>query len=59
MFELTLETDNAAFDEPAPEIARLLREAATMVERGALAHTLRDVNGNTVGRFHYDPFASE
>jgi hypothetical protein len=56
MFKLEIETVNAAFDdEPASEIARILRELAGKMEReGAPARgyswTLWDVNGNRVGR---------
>lgn len=50
-FELTLDLDNAAFDEPqtGAEIARILREVAVLVDGGRMAGPLRDVNGNTVG----------
>ena len=63
MFELTIDTGNAAFDpEPGREIARILRELAdrTEIDPGYLmacgyGHvSVRDVNGNTCGRFFYD-----
>lgn len=51
-FTLRLDTDNDAFrDEPASEIARLLRDAARRVEAGDAEGRLRDANGNTVGAF--------
>ena len=43
--------NNAAFDEPATELARILRELADDVEQGQDAKNLRDVNGNKVGSF--------
>jgi hypothetical protein len=52
MFTLTIQTDNAAFgDEPSYELARILAEVASRVGGGELAGTVRDENGNTVGRF--------
>lgn len=51
-FTLSITTDNAAFeDDPGPEVARLLRDAAERVEAGVSAGVLRDVNGNTVGEW--------
>lgn len=53
-FKLEIACDNAAFDVNLPgyEIARILREVAGKVE---LSHgaggTIRDINGNTVGRY--------
>lgn len=52
MFKLTIETGNAAFDDcPGAEVARILREAATAIERGTRGAPLHDINGNRVGRF--------
>lgn len=52
MFTLTISTANAAFDDqPATEIARILRDVAKRVEDGELSGNLRDVNGNGVGAF--------
>lgn len=54
---LTMKLENAAFeDDPAGEIARILEKAASdLIEDGEIVHhggrlTLRDVNGNTVGK---------
>ena len=55
--KLTLEIsmENAAFDDsPLAEAARILREAAGMLDTGADNGKLRDVNGNTVGFFEVD-----
>ncbi len=54
--KITLTTDNAAFDgDCAGEVARILRELAERIESqglmGGEEHGLRDINGNTVGRF--------
>lgn len=54
-FTLTIDTDNAAFEDGAgDEIARICRDVAGRVE--GLANTdfrggVSDFNGNTVGRF--------
>jgi len=57
--EITIETGNAAFDdEPATEIARILRKLADRFERdGALPDglPLQDANGNTCGRVWIQP----
>lgn len=56
MFKLEIETGNAAFDDtPASELARILRDLAGELEcegipRRGDSFTLRDVNGNRVGR---------
>ena len=59
MFKLTIETDNAAFDDDAgPEIARILRELADRMETGLTIPNsvrLRDYNGNKVGVAEYEP----
>ncbi|UDM18859.1 hypothetical protein [Vogesella sp. XCS3] len=49
---LTIETDNAAFEDEGfeDEVARILASAADKVEETELDFTLRDINGNTVGR---------
>ncbi len=49
--------------DPAPsevEVARLLRYAAAMIADGRCHGTLRDLNGDTVGSWHYtqDPEVS-
>lgn len=54
-FQLYIHTGNAAFDpDPAPELARLLRATAAFIDAGAsfdMFQTIRDINGNDVGRF--------
>lgn len=62
MFKLILNTDNAAFDSPTEEIARILRALADKVESGAgvgpdhfagyfdgATESVRDINGNRCG----------
>jgi hypothetical protein len=58
VFRVYFATDNAAFgkneSEAAPEIARILREIAMRVEDGNFgfpSETIRDYNGNDVGRY--------
>ncbi len=59
-FTISFSCENAAFDttdDPAQEereIARVLRDIADKVERGEemmFYQTIRDVNGNDIGRF--------
>lgn len=70
-FEFWITCDNAAFGETAAdaeqEVARLLADLAGRVARGDIRnnigrtqyHTLRDVNGNDVGRASFVYDASE
>lgn len=55
VFRLYVATDNAAFDsDPRHEVTRILRECADRIERegvGFPSQTIRDVNGNDVGRY--------
>lgn len=52
---ITFSCDGAAFDEPATEIARILREIAKRAERGddapAPGLSVFDINGNRVGQW--------
>ena len=52
-FELHIETGNSSLaDDPAYEIARILRRVASTVEdHGAGGGPLRDINGNRVGSY--------
>lgn len=53
-FKLEIACDNAAFeDEPHLQIADILRDVANRIANGGdpIEGTVRDVNGNTVGRF--------
>ena len=62
MFKLVLNTDGAAFEAPAMEIARILRQVAARLEsadshyaageHGAVI-PVRDVNGNTCGAYAF------
>lgn len=52
MINITVNTDNAAFDEnPKAEVARILRSIADKVEAGSEPISVRDINGNKVGTF--------
>jgi hypothetical protein len=53
---VTIRADNAAFDEPGPELARILREIADTVEHRADIHGSHcyDVNGNHVGTWKFE-----
>lgn len=49
-FVLRINLDNAAFEEPSVEVARILRKVADDIERvDDPEMTLRDINGNCVG----------
>lgn len=54
-FTLTIDTDNAAFEDADrnTELARILRKTAKALEDypNFLAGNVRDLNGNTVGRW--------
>lgn len=60
-FWMKISTDNAAFvDAPeGAELARLLRETAERLEQGVPYGSLRDVNGNMVGRWGHQEGDSE
>ena len=53
MFTLKINTDNAAFEDAGPEVARILRDLARQIETeaGEASGRLRDLNGNTVGEY--------
>lgn len=52
MFEIKFSTDNAAFmDDPAEEVASILRGIATDIENGAKDGIAMDINGNKVGEW--------
>ena len=60
MFKLEIQTTNAAFeDDPSYGVARLLGEAAHSIDMGHLSGSLRDINGNRVGRFEFVPEVAE
>ncbi|MCQ4311725.1 hypothetical protein NAV33_07425 [Pseudomonas stutzeri] len=47
---INIETGNSAFeDEPATEVARILRKLADQFENGDFPQTVRDINGNLCG----------
>jgi hypothetical protein len=50
-FSLAIDCDNAAFENPRAEIARILRELADDLENSDYSmFRLSDINGNNVGR---------
>jgi len=58
-YKITINLDNAAFDNPMengrndyrPELARIIRDLAAEVEQAStLFVSLRDINGNRVGK---------
>lgn len=57
-FSLTIETSGAAFDGDEPRaVAAILRDVAARLDEGAgcgRSGAVRDVNGNTVGRWEFD-----
>ena len=68
VFKLTIDCGNDAFTDPrdgtvttdsaASELARILREIADRIDNGidyGWYQTIRDVNGNDVGRYALKP----
>lgn len=61
VFKLNINCGNDAFDNGnrEHEIVRILREVANQIEDGAVDieyfQTIRDINGNDVGRFALKP----
>jgi len=56
MFTVKFNTANEAFEEPATEIARILRAIANKVEAGidiGDAKPIADINGNIIGQFKW------
>jgi len=53
---IVIETENAAFaDDPEMELARIFEKLADRLRMfGHLDHSIRDINGNTVGRIEWD-----
>ncbi len=58
---ITIETDNAAFfsdedenDRNTAEAGRIIHEIEDRIVRGHTEGTARDINGNTVARFHWE-----
>lgn len=50
-FQCEIRTDNAAFEDDAYEVARMLRAIADKLDAGTRGGPLHDANGNRVGRF--------
>jgi len=50
-FEIEFEMNNSAFDSPYVEIPRILNDITERVKAGSFDGKIRDVNGNTVGRY--------
>jgi hypothetical protein len=58
MFTMKFETDNFAFEEDLlPECAETLREIANQIDFGATDGIIRDMNGNTIGKWKIGPDA--
>jgi hypothetical protein len=55
-FRLEIETSNAAFEGGSHEVERLLKQVALRLMQGETGvRTVRDINGNSVGTFYYEP----
>ena len=53
---ITIEMDNAAFDgSPMTELSAILFLAAERTHRGEVLFSLKDTNGNTVGKLEVKP----
>ena len=52
--KIEFDTDNAAFQDynyPAYEMARTIEAVAERVKNGEASGSIRDCNGNTIGKF--------
>lgn len=49
MITISIENTGEAFNEPRPEIARILRELAARIENDHTPSLVRDINGNKCG----------
>lgn len=50
---ITIQMDNAAFEAPATELARILRKLAKRIENDGPDYVpIMDLNGNKVGEFN-------
>lgn len=54
MFTITIDTDNAAFSHDGEEVARVLESVAESIRYGLDSDSVRDSNGNTVGKWTID-----
>ena len=50
-FTMTVNLDNAAFEDDPSELVRIIKKVARMVEDGQEGNFLNDINGNKVGSF--------
>lgn len=48
--KIEFETDNAAFEDPT-EAGRILRKVSVQIDAGMPSGTIRDINGNRVGKY--------
>jgi hypothetical protein len=58
-FKANMDCDNAAFDMPGYEIARLLETAAEQLRNGEDCGCFVDINGNTVGGWEIEGLEEE
>ena len=55
MFKAEFKTENAAFAcDMEGEAARILKLIASQIERGSHGASIKDINGNTVGRWELE-----
>lgn len=53
-FKLEITCENDAFvEDRGEEVARILKKVLEGLEWGSGSGRLRDINGNTVGKFHF------
>ena len=60
-FQLTIDCDNAAFQDNPSELADILRKLAERLESGQPVdgYTLRDSNGNNVGMSQFSDLTED
>ncbi len=57
MVSLKFDTDNAAFSgeiQGRAEISRILKEVAEEIRTGMVSNSIRDINGNFIGRYQIE-----
>lgn len=54
-FTMTVDTNNATFDDGLSPLCDILRDVADKLEAGEMRATLLDVNGNTIGGYLLTP----
>ena len=55
-FELKFNCDNAAFHAAECETIRILEDICNAIHLGCVESNIRDINGNTIGKWEFTNF---